>query len=88
MKYIARALLIAVAAVAPALAHADPSQPLTRAQVRQELVDLEKAGYDPTIYVGRIRASMERAEAIVAQQHAADIQQSTPSADVELDASN
>ncbi|GAB2923606.1 hypothetical protein GCM10027093_73650 [Paraburkholderia jirisanensis] len=94
MKYAARYLLIAVAAVAPALAHADPNQPLTRAQVRQELVDLEKAGYDPSIYVGRIRASMERAQAIVAQQHAAeaqqhtaDIQQITPSADVELEAS-
>jgi hypothetical protein len=33
--------------VAPTVASQQPNQPLTRAEVRQQLVDIEAAGYNP-----------------------------------------
>jgi hypothetical protein len=47
MKSIIKAVAIAVALSAPIASFAQSSQPVTRAQVRAELVQLEKAGYDP-----------------------------------------
>ncbi|VWC01837.1 membrane protein [Burkholderia lata] len=43
----ARILAVAVLAAVPALSFADTGHGLTRADVRAELVRLEKAGYDP-----------------------------------------
>lgn len=47
MKSIVQAALVAVALVAPVASFAQSNQPVTRAQVRAELVQLEKAGYNP-----------------------------------------
>lgn len=43
----ARILAVAILAVAPALSFADTGHGLTRAEVRADLVRLEKAGYNP-----------------------------------------
>ncbi|WP_175818882.1 DUF4148 domain-containing protein [Burkholderia sp. BCC0419] len=43
----ARILAVAVLAVAPALSFADTGHSLTRAEVRADLIRLEKAGYSP-----------------------------------------
>ena len=48
MKSLIQAAVVAAALVAPAVSFAQQSNaPLTRAQVRAELVELEKAGYNP-----------------------------------------
>ena len=50
MKTLIAAALAATVLAAPALSFAQQSQqPLTRAQVRAELVELEKAGYNPVL---------------------------------------
>lgn len=67
-------LLAAVAAtllVAPALSFAQQSQaPLTRAQVRAELVQLEKAGYRPGLASPYYPEDIQAAQARVAEQNA------------------
>jgi hypothetical protein len=47
MKSLVQAVVVAAALVAPLASFAQSNQPLTRAQVRAELVQLEKAGYSP-----------------------------------------
>ncbi|CAN7668902.1 DUF4148 domain-containing protein [Caballeronia sp. LjRoot34] len=47
MKSIIRAVVVAFVFVVPAVSFAQSNQPVTRAQVRAELVQLEKAGYHP-----------------------------------------
>jgi hypothetical protein len=47
MKSLIQAVVIAVAIAAPVASFAQANQPVTRAQVRAELVQLEKAGYQP-----------------------------------------
>jgi hypothetical protein len=47
MKSLIQAVAVAAALVAPLASFAQSSQPVTRAQVRAELVQLEKAGYNP-----------------------------------------
>jgi Ni/Co efflux regulator RcnB len=47
MKSLIEAAVIAALIAAPLAAFAQSSQPLTRAEVRAQLVDLEKAGYNP-----------------------------------------
>ncbi|GLU34494.1 DUF4148 domain-containing protein [Trinickia caryophylli] len=63
--------LVAVAALiaAPALSFAQASQGLTRAQVRAELIELEKAGYNPA---GDHAHYPEAIEAASARLHAHD----------------
>ncbi|MBP0595921.1 DUF4148 domain-containing protein [Paraburkholderia sp. LEh10] len=62
-------LSAALLAAAPALAHAQElSTRLTRAQVRQELIDLQSVGYSPAVgedvtYPAKAQAAMERLEA-------------------------
>lgn len=68
-----QSLIVAVVVAVPAITFAQSSQPLTRAQVRAELAQLEKAGYKPegdsTTYPRNIQA----AEATVnAQNHDAE----------------
>ncbi|BEU26416.1 DUF4148 domain-containing protein [Paraburkholderia sp. 22B1P] len=70
MKSLIQAVVIAAALAAPVAAFAQSNQPITRAQVRAELVQLEKAGYHPgdgdnTTYPEEIQA----AEAKVAAQN-------------------
>ncbi|SDR36498.1 protein of unknown function [Paraburkholderia fungorum] len=72
MKSLIEAAVIAALIAAPLAAFAQSNQPVTRAQVRAELVQLEKAGYNPATsnsydYPGNIQA----AEARVAAQNAA-----------------
>jgi hypothetical protein len=71
MKFSIKGALVAVVALVPVLAFAQSSQPLTRSQVRAELVQLENAGYNPFADCpGPCSGSLERAEAVVAQQQA------------------
>ncbi|VXB18309.1 Purine nucleoside phosphorylase [Burkholderia sp. 8Y] len=48
IKAFVPALVIASALAAPTFAFAQSNAPVTRAQVRAELVQLEKAGYNPS----------------------------------------
>jgi hypothetical protein len=45
---LAQAFIVAAVVALPTISFAQSSQPLTRAQVRAELVQLENAGYNPT----------------------------------------
>jgi hypothetical protein len=47
MNSLIKAVALAVAIAAPVASFAQSNQPVTRAQVRAELVQLEKAGYQP-----------------------------------------
>ena len=47
MKSLIGTIALSLALVTPVASFAKPNQPLTRAQVRAELVQLEKAGYNP-----------------------------------------
>ncbi|VWC65487.1 MULTISPECIES: DUF4148 domain-containing protein [Burkholderia] len=47
MKSLIKAVALAALVAAPVVSFAQSQQPLTRAQVRAELAQLEKAGYNP-----------------------------------------
>ncbi|WP_322044471.1 DUF4148 domain-containing protein [Paraburkholderia sp. J67] len=69
-----QSLLVAVAVVVPAVAFAQSSQPeqaLTRAQVRAELVQLQKAGYNPAADYTQYPQNLQAAEARVEAQNGA-----------------
>lgn len=70
MKTLIHAAIVATVLSTPAFSFAQSNNPLTRAQVRAELVELERAGYhvgdDDPHYPDAIQA----AEAHVAAQHA------------------
>ncbi|RKT22508.1 uncharacterized protein DUF4148 [Paraburkholderia sp. RAU2J] len=71
MKSLIEAALIAALIAAPLAAFAQSNQPLTRAQVRAELVQLEKAGYNPaSADADDYPANIQAAEARVAAQNA------------------
>jgi hypothetical protein len=63
MKLVQSLIVAAVVAV-PALSFAQSNQPVTRAEVRAELVQLQKAGYNPasdqTQYPKNIQAALAR----------------------------
>ena len=72
MKSLIKAVAIAAVLAVPVASFAQSNQPVTRAQIRTELVQLEKAGYVPsnsndTQYPANIQA----AEARVAAQKSA-----------------
>jgi hypothetical protein len=67
MKSLIKAVAVVATFAIPALSHAQATQTLTRAQVRAELVQLEKAGYNPNVDDEYPR-NLQRAEAIVASQ--------------------
>ncbi|MFM0207561.1 DUF4148 domain-containing protein [Paraburkholderia sediminicola] len=70
MKSLIEAVVIAALITAPLAAFAQSNQPVTRAQVRAELVQLEKAGYNPaTANVDDYPANIQAAEARVATQN-------------------
>ncbi|MGH8780164.1 DUF4148 domain-containing protein [Paraburkholderia sp.] len=64
MKSLIRAVAIATLLAAPVAVFAQSNQPVTRAQVRADLVQLEKAGYNPlgdqTDYPNNIQAAERR----------------------------
>jgi hypothetical protein len=62
--------LIAAFVAAPIVSFAQQSQPLTRAQVRADLVAVEKAGYNPSDDL-HYPENIQRAERIIAEQNAA-----------------
>jgi hypothetical protein len=66
-------IAVAGALASPALAFAqDNSQPVTRAQVRSELIQLESAGYDPALSDDpHYPAGIQAAEAKVAAENGA-----------------
>jgi hypothetical protein len=71
MKSIVKAAVLAAIVAVPAISFAQAQQPLTRAQVREELVQLEAAGYNPSDWVNypqNIQAAQAR---VSAQQQAA-----------------
>jgi hypothetical protein len=73
MKLVKSLIVAAVAAavVVPTLSFAEASQPLTRAQVRHELIELEQAGYNPTMNDTQYPQDIQQAEA---RLHAKDAQ--------------
>ncbi|MDR5752753.1 MULTISPECIES: DUF4148 domain-containing protein [unclassified Caballeronia] len=64
MKTLIRVAAV-VLAVSPLVTYAQSEQPLTRAQVRAELVQLEKAGYDPALRDPYYPNNLQAAEAKV-----------------------
>ena len=71
MKNLIQAVVVAAALAAPVAVFAQNTAPLTRAQVRAELIELEKAGYNPAVgedphYPDDIQAAQARVD----QQHA------------------
>ena len=72
MKNLIQAVVVAAALAAPVAVFAQNDAPLTRAQVRAELVELENAGYHPAVGQDpHYPADIQAAEARVAQQRAA-----------------
>jgi hypothetical protein len=64
MKLIS-SLIVAAAVALPALSFAQSNQPLTRAEVRAQLVELQKAGYDPASDQTQYPQNIQAAEAKV-----------------------
>jgi hypothetical protein len=60
---LAQSLIIAALVAAPALSFAQSSEPLTRAQVRAELIQLEAAGYNPATDQTQYPKNIQAAEA-------------------------
>jgi len=71
MKSLLQAVVVAAAVAAPAIAFAQANQPVTRAQVRAELVELQQAGYRPGGEDPYYPADIQAAEAKVAALKAA-----------------
>jgi hypothetical protein len=70
MKSLIKAVALAAIIAAPVASFAQSNQPVTRAQVRAELVQLEKAGYNPSERAdATYPAEIQAAEARVAAQN-------------------
>ncbi|HZZ03950.1 DUF4148 domain-containing protein [Paraburkholderia sp.] len=67
MKTLISAVVVAAALVAPVASFAQSNQPVTRAEVHAQLVQLEKAGYNPISdqinYPANIQAAQARVDA-------------------------
>ncbi|MDT8836736.1 DUF4148 domain-containing protein [Paraburkholderia fungorum] len=70
MKSFTKMVFIAALIAAPVASFAQSSLPVSRAQVRAELAQLEKAGYDPHDWL-HYPENIQAAEAKVAAQNAA-----------------
>ncbi|WP_114813030.1 DUF4148 domain-containing protein [Paraburkholderia kururiensis] len=68
MKLVQSLIVAAVVAV-PAVSFAQSNAPLTRALVRAELVQLEKAGYNPALDYTRYPENVQAAEARVSARN-------------------
>lgn len=72
MKNLIQAVVVAAALAAPVAVFAQSNQPVTRAQVRAELVQIEKAGYNPAHGADpHYPEDIQAAEAKVAAQNGA-----------------
>ncbi|RDK03090.1 DUF4148 domain-containing protein [Paraburkholderia lacunae] len=69
MKTFISAVVVAAALAAPVASFAQSNQPVTRAQVRAELVQLEKAGYNPADNPIDYPANLQAAQARVNAQN-------------------
>jgi Domain of unknown function (DUF4148) len=64
-----KAITTTIALVVPAISFAQPSNgPLTRAQVREQLIQLERAGYKPARRDNMYPADIQAAEARISAQ--------------------
>lgn len=73
MKSLIQTVVVAAALVAPVASFAQQSNaPVTRAEVRAQLIQLEKAGYRPGVSDPYYPASIQTAEARVAEQDSAN----------------
>ncbi|MEM5424706.1 DUF4148 domain-containing protein [Paraburkholderia ferrariae] len=72
MKSLVQAVVIAAALAAPVAVFAQSNQPVTRAQVRVDMVQVEKAGFNPArSNPNEYPANVQAAEARVAAQNSA-----------------
>ena len=71
IKSLILAAAVAAPLAVPAVSFAQSSEPLTRAQVRAELVQLEKAGYNPTADYNEYPQNIQAAEARVSAENGA-----------------
>lgn len=69
MKSLVQAVVLAAALAAPVLSFAQSNTPVTRAQVRAELVQLEKTGYRPGDDDVHYPVAVQAAEARVAAEN-------------------
>ena len=77
MKSLIKAVTVAVVLTAPLASFAQSNQqPITRAQVRAELVQLEKAGYNPNDWVN-YPENIQAAQAKIAAQNNTGAQSDT-----------
>ncbi|WP_244207679.1 DUF4148 domain-containing protein [Paraburkholderia fungorum] len=63
------ALAIAAAIVVPVGCYAEQSAPVTREQVRAELIQLEQAGYNPAVADPYYPSKLQAAEASISEQN-------------------
>ena len=68
MKSLSKVIAIAAVVVAPLTSFAQSNQPLTRAEVRQQLVELHNVGYSPLDDRNSWPANIQAAEARLAAQ--------------------
>ncbi len=71
MNALIKAAVVAAVLAAPVVSFAQSNEPLTRAQVREELVQLEKAGYSPLDDRTTYPVHIQEAEARIAAQNGA-----------------
>jgi Ni/Co efflux regulator RcnB len=72
MKSLIQTVVVAAVLAAPVASFAQSNAPVTRAQVRAELVQLEKAGYNPNANDANYPANLQAAEArVIAHRPAA-----------------
>jgi hypothetical protein len=72
MKSLVQAVVIAAALAAPVAVFAQSSQSLTRAEVRADMIQVEKAGFNPArSNPNEYPANIQAAEARVAAQNSA-----------------
>ncbi|MFL6639965.1 MAG: DUF4148 domain-containing protein [Paraburkholderia graminis] len=69
MKSLIQAVVIATVLAAPVASFAQSNEPVTRAQVRAELVQLEKAGYEPSRADRYYPADLQAAQNRVAEHN-------------------
>jgi Domain of unknown function (DUF4148) len=70
MKSLIKAVAVALVLAAPVASFAQSNEPLTRAEVRAQLVQVENAGYRPGVGQDlNYPADVQAAEARVAAQH-------------------
>jgi hypothetical protein len=69
MRSLAKAVAFAVVLTAPAASFAQSNQPVTRTQLRAELAQLERAGYNPNDMLN-YPENLEAAKAKIAAQNA------------------